>query len=562
MDHAGLEYVDALFSLPHNIEKWVLWPETAKARMISGNHPNILLLMIDALWFDRLACSGHTPSAATFIDGMIEKGVAATSLFATGCPTQFAFPGIFTSTLPLDDNGYGTGIRDRGTSFVEILHDAGYATAGFVSAGWGNRLYGYDRGFETFHELFDLSLLVRIVRDYQIGHYARLAANGTIPPRIFHERNGPFLDLVFPALLRFCLDKMQEVGTGTVMHSPVIHGWDFRKVIRLVQEEQLAFAASSRTYMDKLIAAWESNPLFGAVGSARCAPQAASGAYVVDSLCSWIERQRKRPFFAWAHFMDVHESSYSTYDYLPPRVQLQRDIGRILEIHGRILAEGKSYRSNLEHDYALAYLDEQISRLYNFLLRKALLDDTLIVLASDHGCRTAGHPRPDFKDITAFYDQLYHVPLAFIHRSLAPRRVDALCSTMDLAPTLLDLVGIRPPETFRGAPIHSDAPANRDHLIMEHVGRGPCDLDLKPVNVCIRTRTVKAVFRSEPARGDAKVTLVELYDLTEDRDELHNLAGVRGEDRDIAALATLAQRRVSEVRRHVATTGVTETAFG
>ena len=172
--------------------------------------PNILMVVIDALWYDRLAISGHNPAPGVFIDSLFEKSLFTTNFFASGCPTQFVFPSIFTSTLPLDGSGYGNGIRTRGKSFVEVMKDAGFSTAAFVSAGWCSRLYGYDRGFDTFHEFFDLSLFVRILRDYQIGYYAELVNEQKITRDVFLKKSVRSSKRPFPRSPAFALIKLKR----------------------------------------------------------------------------------------------------------------------------------------------------------------------------------------------------------------------------------------------------------------------------------------------------------------------------------------------------------------
>ena len=334
-----------------------------------------------------------------------------------------------------------------------------------------------------------------------------------------------------------------------MIRSPIIHNWDFPKVIRLVQSEQIAFAASPAAYMETLIAGWKTHRLFGALGEIPSVPQASSGAYVVEQVKRWLDKPRNGPFFVWTHLMDVHNSSCSTFDLAQPGEYVRRESARLADMNARIIQKGPAYKSDKNHDFALSYVDEQIQRLHSFLAARGLLEDTIIVLTSDHGSRTAGYPRPDFKDITAFYDQLYHIPFALVHENFPAQRLDRLCSSMDIAPTLLDMIGLPVPREYRGAPVYSPDTLLRDHLVMEHVGRGPCDIGIKPINVCIRTKRGKAVFKSDPGLPENRVSLVEAYDLVNDRDELNNIASAAGLDPHFEKLRGIANARVREIRK-------------
>ena len=376
------------------------------------------------------------------------------------------------------------------------MREAGYSTAAFVTAAWCSRMYGYDRGFDVFHEFFDLALFVRIIREYEIGYYANLVDEQKITKELFFDRIGPVLEIAFPALSRFCLDKLEETVRGGVVISPKIHDWEFAKIIQIAREEQAVFSASPVAYMENLIVAWKTHRLFGLTGSALAVPPASSAGYVIEHVKQWLDKPIKAPFFIWAHLMDVHDSNYTTFDFALADEDDRREKARIEDMAVNIRRKGSAYTSDASHDFALSYVDEQIKRLHAYLANKDLLKDTIIVLPSDHGSRTAGYPRPDFKDITAFYDQLYHIPFALVSERFPPQRLDQLCSSMDIAPTLLDMAGLPLPPEYRGAPVYSHDTVLRDHLIMEHVGRGPCDMEIKPINVCIRTKREKAIFKS------------------------------------------------------------------
>ena len=142
--------------------------------------PNIIFLILDSLRYDRTGFSGHTPSATPVLDKLLNKGLVTSRTFSPGCPTQFAFPAIFTSTLPLDQGGYDRGINNRTASFVEVLKNNGYSTGAFVSGGWANKLHGYHKGFDEFHHLFDISLFLQNFVMFDIDYFANQYATGTI----------------------------------------------------------------------------------------------------------------------------------------------------------------------------------------------------------------------------------------------------------------------------------------------------------------------------------------------------------------------------------------------
>jgi arylsulfatase A-like enzyme len=72
----------------------------------------------------------------------------------------------------------------------------------------------------------------------------------------------------------------------------------------------------------------------------------------------------------------------------------------------------------------------------------------MIIVTSDHGEEFGEHgmTRHGFE----VWDTLVHVPLMILHPAGKPRRIDALRSAIDLAPTILDAFGIAAPSSFEG----------------------------------------------------------------------------------------------------------------
>jgi arylsulfatase A-like enzyme len=133
---------------------------------------------------------------------------------------------------------------------------------------------------------------------------------------------------------------------------------------------------------------------------------------------------RKKPFFAWAHYFDVHEHHQIT---PPPELRQAVHVGA----------------GDVEHRYRamLFAVDRSVGRLLEDLEKKGLRESTIIVFASDHGESLKEDPRLlDTHGIVA-YAPLVRIPIAFhVPGVTAGRRLDPV-SLVDLAPTLLALIG-------------------------------------------------------------------------------------------------------------------------
>ena len=89
------------------------------------------------------------------------------------------------------------------------------------------------------------------------------------------------------------------------------------------------------------------------------------------------------------------------------------------------------------------YADYAIGRFVEALASRPYSDDTMVVIVGDHGARVYGR-----EDIPL---RSYEIPfIVWSPRHVAPRRVDTLVSQLDVAPTVLGLLGISYDSAFFG----------------------------------------------------------------------------------------------------------------
>jgi arylsulfatase A-like enzyme/Flp pilus assembly protein TadD len=142
------------------------------------------------------------------------------------------------------------------------------------------------------------------------------------------------------------------------------------------------------------------------------------GDEVMDDALAWMERVRGRKFFAWVHLYDPH----APYDPPEPFASRFRD---------------QPYQGEL------AYTDHVVGRLTGWLRERGLMERTLIVLTGDHGESLGDHG--EAAHAYFIYGSTTHVPL--IVRTPWGRRGRSATqvSSVDIMPTVLDLVG-QPPQ--------------------------------------------------------------------------------------------------------------------
>jgi arylsulfatase A-like enzyme len=147
---------------------------------------------------------------------------------------------------------------------------------------------------------------------------------------------------------------------------------------------------------------------------------------VTDAALRVLSQQRDRPLYMWVHYFDAH----------PP--------------YGAI--PGAHYAERSDHAYydeELRYIDRELGRLLDALSQRT--DPVYVILTADHS--TVFHPNPESRKSHYGYD-LYtatlHVPLVVHGPGIPAGRVDEIVSTMDVAPTILDLLRIPVPPAFNG----------------------------------------------------------------------------------------------------------------
>lgn len=119
--------------------------------------PHVLLVTVDTLRADRLGAYGYTRPTSPNLDRLAREGALFEVAYAPTGATGPSHATLFTSRYPLahrvERNGLVLPPSER--TLAELLHEAGYETAAFVSSYPVTRRYGLDQGFSHYDESFD-----------------------------------------------------------------------------------------------------------------------------------------------------------------------------------------------------------------------------------------------------------------------------------------------------------------------------------------------------------------------------------------------------------------------
>ncbi|HET8648232.1 MAG TPA: sulfatase, partial [Vicinamibacteria bacterium] len=227
----------------------------------------------------------------------------------------------------------------------------------------------------------------------------------------------------------------------------------------------------------------------------------ADAADITREASAWLAQHAHRRFFLYLHSLDLHA------DYRPrPPFDAQ------FLSPERTGAE----RERDLYDNELAYNDRELGRLMEALKREGLYDRTLVAVTADHGEEFGEHGT--FRHGRSLYDSLLHVPLLLKLPGSrhGGRRVAALASNIDIAPTVLAAAGLPGPAGFRGSVLPlaaadgSEAPSERRYVFAEQ-------LSPKEVLYAARDARFKAIHQLIPR------TQALLFDVGADPGELRNL---------------------------------------
>jgi arylsulfatase A-like enzyme/Tfp pilus assembly protein PilF len=221
---------------------------------------------------------------------------------------------------------------------------------------------------------------------------------------------------------------------------------------------------------------------------------------VTRKTVAWL-REIREPFFAFVHYYDPHTT------YAPPEPYASR------------------YADN-PYDGEIAYTDQAVGRLIDFLADEGMLERTVIVLLSDHGEGLGQHDEPTHGVLV--YDSTLRVPLIVrapeslhLGKAFVPGlAVESMVRLVDIFDSVLDMLGLGP----KGG---TDGESFLGSIGQEPDGAGTCYFESLYPRIAYGWSPLRGL-----REGRWKYILApteELYDLTGDPEELRNLAAVEVE---------------------------------
>jgi arylsulfatase A-like enzyme len=455
----------------HGGRVWSEYHQQANLPPAATGAQNILLIVWDTVRVANTSLYGYVRPTTPNLERLARRGVRFERAFSTSPWTLPSHASIFTGRLPHELGvGWKTPMRQGVPTLAGYLASHGYETAGFVAnLDYCARETGLARGFAHYED-FPLSVFDIFTR------YVALSRRIDVSSWVSY------------------IDLLVEKHSG--------HWYDL--ILRGREHTKGADAIS-------------------------------------DAFLRWLGKRPKtgRPFFAFLNYNDAH-SPYEVPDKsipgfgLRPRSSRERQtLEGFMQIDKRTLSADDAQMATDVYDDCIAYLDRRLGLLLDELSRQGVLEDTLVVVTSDHGEHLGDHGL--FFHGCSLYRQLVQVPFVMVGKTGLPvgRTVAEPVSLRDLPATLIDLLGLGRDHPFTGQSLA--------RYWQPHTQEG-----VRLVGSPLLMETTKPELlmnggREPPARGPMKAVVVagmhyiqmadgseELYDINKDVEEMVNLA-VKGD---------------------------------
>jgi choline-sulfatase len=260
--------------------------------------------------------------------------------------------------------------------------------------------------------------------------------------------------------------------------------------------------------------------------------------FLLETAVDWFGEKissMHQPFLSYLHFLPPHDP-YSTHRDFFGRF---KDDGWTSEPKPLDVLQFKddystrrALQKRLQYDEFILYVDREFGRMFDFLKDSGILENTWVILTSDHGEMfergVIGHETP------LLYEPVIRVPLIIFEPGRKTRLdIHTPTSAIDLLPTLLHVTGQQPVNWAEGMvlPPYTVATPGADRNVYALEARN--NKKYAPLSIAT-TVLVKGQYKLTYFFGYEElgnIDRVELYDLEADPDEMNDLSS---SEKDIA----------------------------
>ncbi|PCR90468.1 sulfatase [Natrinema ejinorense] len=433
---------------------------------------NVIILVLDTFRAKEFEVAADLPTFSS----LRENGATFENAFTAAPWTLPSHASLFTG-LHSSSHGANAGhkhLAEGPVTLAEVFRSNGYETVAVSNNTWISEEFGFGRGFDEFRKTWQY-----VQSDVDLGRIARTEEG---------------------------IAKLTALGRELVTGNPLVN---------------------------------VTNAIYGQF----VRKQYDDGAKQTNEwIETWLtERTDSSPFFLFVNYLEPHLEYHPPKEFaerfLPSDISYEEAMDVPQDAWGYIAGTVEMSEQDLEilrclYRAEIAYLDQQIGELKALLEEQNEWEDTLFVVTGDHGENIGDHGLMDHQ--YCLYDTLLHVPL-LTHGGefTGGREIDDLVQLTDIAPTLLDAVGIEAPEfrdQMQGRSFHPDADTEpREYAFAEYMAPQPSMDALEkrvgdlPDGVYEYDRSLRAIRSTEWKYIRGSNGSEELYNVADDPEESENL---------------------------------------
>lgn len=523
---------------------------------IMHSNKNIIIILIDALRYDRLFLGGYKYNLTPNLNKIIANSTFLKNHHANGCPTSVSFPSIFTSTYPLDFNGYDKGIKDRPKTFAEIFSENGYDTFGVTSAHPSGDHFYYNRGFRVYENLLDfyqwfrqnLKVFLRedlekykqnkISKDEILKIISTTYVNVLESTIVYIKqliklkvkvKNFDYKKNEKKILMEINIAKNQpEIVLEKIIEFDYLYYLFFGEIkISKFKKIYLNIRENLRTKINNVVNVFPRRKIYEANE-------------IFQRFKNYFLSNKEKKFLAFIHLFDVHESKNITF-----KLSFSYLINLI-----KLLIIRKFKFGGLVYDLSVMQVDKEIGLFFNYLKKEKIIENTNLIITSDHGLKAGFPKRPETKirsDLSQkFYDEFLRVPLILYPALKKDISLNRLSSHIDFTPTILSLCNIKKPIDLVGQSI-IDINYSSDFILAENTGSGVCDVKKKNIYLCFKSYNLKITYEII----NFTIKEREVFDIKNDPNEFNNIVETKLFKNDREKFYIQAQKRLNKILEYV-----------
>jgi arylsulfatase A-like enzyme len=349
--------------------------------------PNVILIILDTARAQSFSCYGYNRETTPNINRIYQEGVLFENAISPSPWTLPAHASIFTGMYPSrhgchEKHKY---LKSEIMTLPKVLKNAGYRTIGISNNSWISRNFGFDRGFDEFIKLWQIIQYEIDLADASVKGIEKYKKAMSLV-----IKGNPFINIVNGVYGKYFW-RRYDYGARRI-----------NKIVGKLLHDELARIGTPFfifiNYLEPHLIYRAPKPFFGMFLSKNISKKEA---------------------------LSVNQDAWGYMGGVVPMTEADFEVLRAL------------------YDAELFYLDHRIGEVYEFLKEKNLLDNTLLIITSDHGENIGEHNLMDHQ--YCLYDTLLKVP--FIMRLPGifegGKRTGNIVQTTDIVPTIMELLSLK-----------------------------------------------------------------------------------------------------------------------